>query len=451
MATTGQKYPTAAVTAAESPWLDNNWTTPGNVVAADGATANVTATSFDSPDQTYVLKAYGFDFSSIPNGSEIDGVICRVNAFYRSGQGAGSLDLLQLLNASRAKVGTNQCATPVALTTNAATIISKGGATDKWGNALDAAWVKDPDFGVAIGILATQANADVDVDYVTLEVYYTPPEQHSGSAVLSGGGAETGSAAKGGQAAAGLSGNGTLAAIGLAGMLAAAAIFGGGPLTAQGAAARAGVAIVSGGGGLVASGQAGTEQHFGSGVLSGGGSIVGLGQKSSADGGTIPGGGGVAAVGGKQGQSASFLPGGGAPAAGGTKGAVGTSSVTGGGAIETQAEAARAGSGVLSGGGTIAASAAKEGKGTADASGGGTLAATGVAGQAESRSGAALLPGGGSILARGCVRLPVPAVVCEMEPMERLAECGRLERRSEAGPFITRRTESAQLQRIVEV
>lgn len=174
MATTGQKYPTLAVTAAESPWLDNNWNTPTNIYADDAATANVIATSFDSPDQTYVLKAYTFDFSGIPDGSTINGVTCRINTWYRSGQGAGSLDLLQLLDTSLAKVGTNQCATPVALTTTDTTIITKGGAADLWGNALTAAWVKNANFGVAIGIAATAANADVDVDYVTLEIDYTP-------------------------------------------------------------------------------------------------------------------------------------------------------------------------------------------------------------------------------------------------------------------------------------
>jgi hypothetical protein len=180
MATTGEKYPTLAVTAAESPWIDNDWTTPTNVYSDNAATANVTATSFDSPDQTYVLKATGFDFSSIPDGSTILGVTCRVNAWYRSGQGAGSMDLMQLLDVSKAKVGTNQCATPVALTTVNTTIITKGGAADLWGNALTAAWVKDPDFGVALGILATAANADVDIDYVTLEIEYTPPPTRRG-------------------------------------------------------------------------------------------------------------------------------------------------------------------------------------------------------------------------------------------------------------------------------
>jgi len=173
MATAGPAFPTAAVTAAESPWLDNDWTTPGNVVSDDGTTASCTAASYDSPDQTFVLKATGFDFSAIPDGSTINGVTCRVNAWFASGQGSGSLDLCQLLDVAAAKVGTNQCSTPVALTTTTSTVITKGSASDQWGNSLTAAWVKDPDFGVALGVLATAANADVFIDYVTLEIDYT--------------------------------------------------------------------------------------------------------------------------------------------------------------------------------------------------------------------------------------------------------------------------------------
>lgn len=175
MVATGEKFPTTAATASEAPWSDNDWNTPGNVTADDGSTANCIAASFDSPDQTFVLKAQGFDFSSIPDGSTIDGVTARVNAWFRSGQGSGSLDLCQLLDTSSAKVGTNQCATPVALTTTTTTIITKGGVADPWGNALDAAWVKSANFGIALGVLATAANADVDIDYVTLDIEYTPP------------------------------------------------------------------------------------------------------------------------------------------------------------------------------------------------------------------------------------------------------------------------------------
>ena len=171
-ATTGQVYPTLGTSVSESPWSDNGWTTPENIYAADAANANVTAATFDSPDQTYVLKATGFDFSSIPDDAVINGVTVRINAQYASTEGSGSVDLCQLLNTSRAKVGTNNCSTAVPLA-NTMTVITKGSASDKWGNSLTPAWVKDPDFGVAIGILATTANADVYVDYVTVEIDYS--------------------------------------------------------------------------------------------------------------------------------------------------------------------------------------------------------------------------------------------------------------------------------------
>ena len=175
--TTGQVYPTLGESVNEAPWSDDAWVTPTNIYSDDAATANVVAPTFDTDDQTYVLKATGFDFSAIPDNSTINGVTVRLNAWYRSGVGSGSVDLCQLLDTSKAKVGTNNCSTAVALTTDDTTIITKGSASDLWGNALDAAWVKNANFGVAIGILATAKNADVYVDYVTIEIDYTPPSE----------------------------------------------------------------------------------------------------------------------------------------------------------------------------------------------------------------------------------------------------------------------------------
>ncbi|HBB44091.1 MAG TPA: hypothetical protein DCZ83_01735 [Candidatus Yonathbacteria bacterium] len=169
--TTGQVYPSLGTTVSEPPWSDNTWDTPANIYTDDGTNAEVTAPSYDNGDQTFVLKATGFDFSTIPDGSTINGITARINSYYSAG--SGSIDLCQLFNVSRAKVGTNQCSTVVPLTTNTATIITKGSASDTWGNALTSAWVKDSDFGIAIGILATSNNTDVHVDYVTLEIDYT--------------------------------------------------------------------------------------------------------------------------------------------------------------------------------------------------------------------------------------------------------------------------------------
>src|SRR4030065_120274 len=139
----GPFLPTAAETVAEAPWNDANctWLNPAKIYGA--GESEVPRSSCASPDQTYVLKAYGFDFSAIPDGATINAVQVVINARYAVA--AVSLDLCQLLDISRAKVGTNKYATPQGLTTSAADY-TIGGAADKGGNALDAARGKGPDF-----------------------------------------------------------------------------------------------------------------------------------------------------------------------------------------------------------------------------------------------------------------------------------------------------------------
>src|SRR3989344_9081778 len=102
--TTGQVYPSLGTTVSEPPWSDNTWDTPANIYTDDGTNAEVTAPSYDNGDQTFVLKATGFDFSTIPDGSTINGITARINSYYSAG--SGSIDLCQLFNVSRAKVGT---------------------------------------------------------------------------------------------------------------------------------------------------------------------------------------------------------------------------------------------------------------------------------------------------------------------------------------------------------
>src|SRR3990172_10399957 len=116
MPTTGALLPQSAVTASESPWSDNDWVNPNNIFGA--GEAEVTAATFDAGDQTFVLKAYNFDFSAIPDGATIDGVVCVINARYAVAPGL--IDLVQLLDTSRARAGDNKAATPTALTTSAA-------------------------------------------------------------------------------------------------------------------------------------------------------------------------------------------------------------------------------------------------------------------------------------------------------------------------------------------
>lgn len=136
MATTGQVFPGSVLSVSETGYADEAWVNPGNVTADDTSYAAVTAATFDSPDETHVLKAYNFNFSAIPDGSTINGVTMRLRAWYANG--TASIVLAQLLDTARARAGTNQYATFQALTTSEATY-TKGGAADLWGNALTAA------------------------------------------------------------------------------------------------------------------------------------------------------------------------------------------------------------------------------------------------------------------------------------------------------------------------
>lgn len=182
MASTGAVFPTSGTSTAESPWLDNAWTTPEEVVSDNDIYANVTAGTFDASDRTEVLKASGFDFSAIPDGATIGGVTARVEA--RGDSTSVLIDLAQLLDTSGAKVGTNLAAGDIPLTATDA-VYMIGGTADLWGNALDDTWVKNPQFGIALGARADAANSQVFIDYVTLEIEYTsaeppPPPEPSG-------------------------------------------------------------------------------------------------------------------------------------------------------------------------------------------------------------------------------------------------------------------------------
>src|SRR3990170_4507125 len=99
MSSIGPILPQSVGTYSETPWSNNDWSSPENVYGA--GEASVTAATFDAGDQTFVLKAYNFDFSAIPDGATIDGVVCVVNARYAVAPGL--IDLVQLLDTSRAR------------------------------------------------------------------------------------------------------------------------------------------------------------------------------------------------------------------------------------------------------------------------------------------------------------------------------------------------------------
>ena len=120
MSSTGAKAPGTATTTAEAPWSDDAWTNVANIYGA--GEASVTATSFDAGDQTEVLKAFNFDFTALSTTATVQGLTCTINARYASD--VASIDLVQALDTTRAKVGTNMASVATALGTAAARILA---------------------------------------------------------------------------------------------------------------------------------------------------------------------------------------------------------------------------------------------------------------------------------------------------------------------------------------
>ena len=162
---------TANSSAAEDPWLDDDW--EGGVANAcvdNGTPTHVSSNSWDSGDQTYVL--YVEDFGFAIDGT-IDGVTVDLNIWHSTSN--GTIDLCQLLDEDGARVGTNLCSgAPVAIDSLSDTNVETIGSTSElWGNSLTDTWVNDADFGIAIGVLNNQNNANVFIDYVQVTIEYT--------------------------------------------------------------------------------------------------------------------------------------------------------------------------------------------------------------------------------------------------------------------------------------
>ena len=211
----------------------------------------------------------------------------------------------------------------------------------------------------------------------------TPPEEHSGAAVLSGNGAVSGVVQKGGKGSALNSGKGALVAVGVVAMMGLAALSGGpGHQVASGLRGAQGIAAISGNGSVTATGEQGTEQHSGSAILSGQGTIFPTGAKGASNLAAISGKGTLTSAGAKTDSSAISISGNGSVSGIGRKAGLGAA-------------------GPVSANGAQVAGGVKAAHAGAAISGKGSLIATGEAGGSEIHSGTAVISGGGSLWPNG--------------------------------------------------
>lgn len=169
---TSAQPPSVAETVSDAPWSGAAWANPGNVTTVNTSSfASITTTAFDTGVTSQVLKCQGFDFSSLPDEANIIGVIANFHG--NTPNGTANIDLAQLLDISGARAGDNLASTPRTISAGVGPNLI-GATTNLWGNALTAAWIKDPNFGISIGCIATSDDTDIILYYVTLNVYWTP-------------------------------------------------------------------------------------------------------------------------------------------------------------------------------------------------------------------------------------------------------------------------------------
>lgn len=168
---TGVKAPTVATDSSAGRWLN-----PNNILVQDANVANYTPVSGNTGFITASITGSGFDFSSIPDGSTILGVVFKMRSSCGNTAGAYfDCDVRLTSTTFQNGLGTQNKAQLNLLTTTL-TDYTYGAGNDCWGAQLTTAIVKDPSFGVAVRFKKSNAAASqtVNVDSFQMTVYYAP-------------------------------------------------------------------------------------------------------------------------------------------------------------------------------------------------------------------------------------------------------------------------------------
>lgn len=146
----------------------SDWTSPGNILSDDNATAACTGGASGSD----YLVASNFNFSSIPDNAVILGITVRFAAA-ESSTGAETTTA-QLQDAAAALFGSTKTNS---VNGTGETIYTYGASNDIWGLAnntvpatISTGIIKDADFGVRFWYTTTH---NMTVDYVTIAIEYS--------------------------------------------------------------------------------------------------------------------------------------------------------------------------------------------------------------------------------------------------------------------------------------
>lgn len=156
------------------------WANPDRITGQDSLYASA---NFSSVQQTNYLEASNFDFSSIPAGSTINGIVVTINRF-QSGTYSAITDKVISLILEGSLIGTGKVPPGGSWSPIMPTPVSFGGSSDLWGTSVTLANIQDSTFGVVLSINGAGGLTNVGfVDYISMTITYTPPVL-SGAAFL---------------------------------------------------------------------------------------------------------------------------------------------------------------------------------------------------------------------------------------------------------------------------
>lgn len=146
----------------------NAWTSPGNIVSANGSYA------YNNQGDTNYVRASNFGFT-IPSTATITGVVVKIKRYCPSSNRVNDT-YLRLVNAAGVVSGNNKASSSYWPTSN--TVATYGASNDLWGLTLTPTDVNDVDFGVALAcddnyIFILKPHVYAYVDHVEITIYYS--------------------------------------------------------------------------------------------------------------------------------------------------------------------------------------------------------------------------------------------------------------------------------------
>jgi hypothetical protein len=161
--------PNSPSIAANGPHANVAWTSPGNVFVVDGI---VSSASLLPSRGTDLLNVSGYGFA-IPSNATITGIIVRALSGSTDGQISFNLVVLRKAGAITGTDHSNGVNLPPGLANQI-----YGNSLDMWGTTWTPADINNPGFGITFFALHNTISgpaATVNIDYVSIEVFYTTP------------------------------------------------------------------------------------------------------------------------------------------------------------------------------------------------------------------------------------------------------------------------------------